>query len=104
MRGVKKQFENLSPNRQADSQGRVRRRRQQTSRTRRLGRLPGASHLNLKSEKKEELLEMLDAEGRLEESLQSDAARIEILQVERRIRSRVASRRKTSHKEITSTN
>lgn len=57
------------------------------------------AHLNLKLEDKQEVLEIQDASKRLEKLLQLMQGEIEILQVERRIRSRVKKQMERSQKE-----
>ncbi|MBY0469694.1 endopeptidase La [bacterium] len=57
------------------------------------------AHLNLKLEDKQEILEISDAAKRLEKLLQLMQGEIEILQVERRIRSRVKKQMERSQKE-----
>jgi len=57
------------------------------------------AHLNLKLEDKQEILEIADAGKRLEKLLQLMQGEIEILQVERRIRSRVKKQMERSQKE-----
>ncbi|OFZ22283.1 MAG: endopeptidase La [Bdellovibrionales bacterium GWB1_55_8] len=57
------------------------------------------AHLNLKLEDKQEILELQDASKRLEKLLQLMQGEIEILQVERRIRSRVKKQMERSQKE-----
>lgn len=97
MRGVKKQFENLA---------RIDRRIPKdvpagVKDIEDAGQLADslAPYLNLKLKKKQELLEMLDAEERLEEVYNLIGGEIEILQVERRIRSRVRKQIESSQKE-----
>lgn len=58
-----------------------------------------ASHLNLKLEDKQEVLEIADSAKRLEKLLQLMQGEIEILQVERRIRTRVKKQMERSQKE-----
>jgi len=57
------------------------------------------AHLNLKLEDKQEILEVSDPAKRLEKLLQLMQGEIEILQVERRIRSRVKKQMERSQKE-----
>src|SRR4051794_1117938 len=57
------------------------------------------AHLNLKLEDKQEILEISDPSKRLEKLLQLMQGEIEILQVERRIRSRVKKQMERSQKE-----
>jgi ATP-dependent Lon protease len=57
------------------------------------------AHLNLKLEDKQEILEIQDPAKRLEKLLQLMQGEIEILQVERRIRSRVKKQMERSQKE-----
>jgi ATP-dependent Lon protease len=57
------------------------------------------AHLNLKLEDKQEILEISDPAKRLEKLLQLMQGEIEILQVERRIRSRVKKQMERSQKE-----
>lgn len=57
------------------------------------------AHLNLKLEDKQEILEQADPAKRLEKLLQLMQGEIEILQVERRIRSRVKKQMERSQKE-----
>lgn len=57
------------------------------------------AHLNLKLEDKQEILEVQDPAKRLEKLLQLMQGEIEILQVERRIRSRVKKQMERSQKE-----
>ncbi len=57
------------------------------------------AHLNLKLEDKQELLELADVGPRLEKLLQLMKAEIEILQVEKRIRTRVRKQMEKSQKE-----
>jgi len=57
------------------------------------------AHLNLKLEDKQEILEIQDPSKRLEKLLQLMQGEIEILQVERRIRSRVKKQMERSQKE-----
>ena len=57
------------------------------------------AHLNLKLEDKQEILEIADPSRRLEKLLQLMQGEIEILQVERRIRSRVKKQMERSQKE-----
>ncbi len=57
------------------------------------------AHLNLKLEDKQEILEIADPSKRLEKLLQLMQGEIEILQVERRIRSRVKKQMERSQKE-----
>jgi len=57
------------------------------------------AHLNLKLEDKQEILEVQDPSKRLEKLLQLMQGEIEILQVERRIRSRVKKQMERSQKE-----
>jgi ATP-dependent Lon protease len=57
------------------------------------------AHLNLKLEDKQEILELFDPAKRLEKLLQLMQGEIEILQVERRIRSRVKKQMERSQKE-----
>ncbi len=57
------------------------------------------AHLNLKLEDKQEILEIADPGKRLEKLLQLMQGEIEILQVERRIRSRVKKQMERSQKE-----
>ncbi|MGZ3699182.1 MAG: endopeptidase La, partial [Bdellovibrionota bacterium] len=57
------------------------------------------AHLNLKLEDKQEILEIPDPSKRLEKLLQLMQGEIEILQVERRIRSRVKKQMERSQKE-----
>lgn len=57
------------------------------------------AHLNLKLEDKQEILEIPDAGKRLEKLLQLMQGEIEILQVERRIRTRVKKQMERSQKE-----
>ncbi len=57
------------------------------------------AHLNLKLEDKQEILEIADPTKRLEKLLQLMQGEIEILQVERRIRSRVKKQMERSQKE-----
>ena len=57
------------------------------------------AHLNLKLEDKQEILEIADSGKRLEKLLQLMQGEIEILQVERRIRSRVKKQMERSQKE-----
>ncbi len=57
------------------------------------------AHLNLKLDEKQEILEIQDAAKRLEKLLQLMQGEIEILQVERRIRSRVKKQMERSQKE-----
>src|SRR4051812_94086 len=57
------------------------------------------AHLNLKLEDKQEILEIQDPARRLEKLLQLMQGEIEILQVERRIRSRVKKQMERSQKE-----
>ena len=57
------------------------------------------AHLNLKLEDKQEILEIADPAKRLEKLLQLMQGEIEILQVERRIRSRVKKQMERSQKE-----
>jgi ATP-dependent Lon protease len=57
------------------------------------------AHLNLKLEDKQEILEVQDPARRLEKLLQLMQGEIEILQVERRIRSRVKKQMERSQKE-----
>ncbi len=57
------------------------------------------AHLNLKLEDKQEILEIADAGKRLDKLLQLMQGEIEILQVERRIRSRVKKQMERSQKE-----
>ncbi len=57
------------------------------------------AHLNLKLEDKQEILEIQDPTKRLEKLLQLMQGEIEILQVERRIRSRVKKQMERSQKE-----
>ena len=57
------------------------------------------AHLNLKLEDKQEILEVVDPGKRLEKLLQLMQGEIEILQVERRIRSRVKKQMERSQKE-----
>jgi ATP-dependent Lon protease len=57
------------------------------------------AHLNLKLEDKQEILELGDVAKRLEKLLQLMQGEIEILQVERRIRSRVKKQMEKSQKE-----
>ncbi|MBI3534897.1 MAG: endopeptidase La [Deltaproteobacteria bacterium] len=57
------------------------------------------AHLNLKLEDKQEILELIDAPKRLEKLLQLLQGEIEILQVERRIRTRVKKQMERSQKE-----
>jgi ATP-dependent Lon protease len=57
------------------------------------------AHLNLKLEDKQEILEIADPAKRLEKLLQMMQGEIEILQVERRIRSRVKKQMERSQKE-----
>lgn len=57
------------------------------------------AHLNLKLEDKQEVLEIQDSSKRLEKLLQFMQGEIEILQVERRIRSRVKKQMERSQKE-----
>jgi len=57
------------------------------------------AHLNLKLEDKQEILELADPGKRLEKLLQLMQGEIEILQVERRIRSRVKKQMERSQKE-----
>lgn len=57
------------------------------------------AHLNLKLDEKQEILEILDAQKRIEKMLQLMQGEIEILQVERRIRSRVKKQMEKSQKE-----
>lgn len=57
------------------------------------------AHLNLKLEEKQNILELVDASARLEKLLQLMQGEIEILQVERRIRSRVKKQMERSQKE-----
>lgn len=57
------------------------------------------AHLNLKLEEKQQILEIAEAHKRLERLLQLMQGEIEILQVERRIRSRVKKQMERSQKE-----
>ena len=57
------------------------------------------SHLNLKFEDKQAILEIIEPEKRLEKLLELMQGEIEILQVERRIRSRVKKQMERSQKE-----
>ncbi len=57
------------------------------------------AHLNLKLEDKQEILEVIDAAKRLEKLLSLMQGEIEILQVERRIRTRVKKQMEKSQKE-----
>jgi ATP-dependent Lon protease len=57
------------------------------------------AHLNMKVEQKQEILEVVDAGERLEKLLEMMQGEIEILQVERRIRSRVKKQMERSQKE-----
>ena len=57
------------------------------------------AHLNLKLEDKQEILELVDSSKRLEKLLQLMQGEIEILQVERRIRTRVKKQMERSQKE-----
>jgi len=58
-----------------------------------------AAHLNLKFEQKQEILELADPVARVEKLLELMQGEIEILQVERRIRTRVKKQMERSQKE-----
>lgn len=58
-----------------------------------------AAHLNLKLKDKQEILEIAHAEDRLEKLLQRMQSEIEILQIEKRIRSRVKKQMEKTQKE-----